>query len=188
MNARSLSLVALTLVSTAVVACSAEPASEEATELSSSAVTGPALRAVDVIVSAKKSGEDYEARAYPVDDVNGDGLVEYYRAPVFYVYVDGVNAAGEHVRHEWKAPRFMPYNNPAGALHDDGYKTVGFVTAGLSSISPMPAFSAFGAPSASGEPASSRMSFLKASKSPRISTQPAEPQPESSTFSGPAWM
>lgn len=91
-------------------------------------------RTVDITVSAKRTGETYEARAYPVDDVDGDGRTEYYRAPVFYVYIDGTNAAGVRERRVWKTPRFMPYNNPAGARHVSSYASVGFLTAGLSSV------------------------------------------------------
>lgn len=96
--------------------------------------TGAKLRAVDITVSAKKTGEIYEGRAYPIDDVDGDGRTELYKAPVYYVYLDGTDANGAKVHKEYRAPRFMPYNNPAGARHDNDYKTTGFVTAGLSSV------------------------------------------------------
>ena len=132
--ARSIAVVGSVLVSILAVACASSEADEGPVAGEASAATGVAFRAVDVTVSAKKTGENYEARAYPIDDVNGDGLTEYYRAPVFYVYVDGVNAAGQRERREWKAPRYMPYNNPAGARHDNDYRTVGFVTSGLSSV------------------------------------------------------
>jgi hypothetical protein len=101
---------------------------------SEAAETAASYRAVDVIVSAKTTGETYEARAYPIDDVNDDGLIEYYRAPVYYVYVAATDEHGIRETREWKAPRFMPYNNPAGERHDDEYKTNGFITAGLSSV------------------------------------------------------
>ena len=129
---RNLALVGALLLSVTAVACSAEPEGEDLGGTESAVSSG--LRNVDVIVSAKKTGESYEARAYPIDDVNDDGLIEYYKAPVYYVYVEGTDASGNHVRREWKAPRFMPYNNPAGARHDDEYKTNGFVTAGLSNV------------------------------------------------------
>lgn len=131
---RHLGLLGALLLSVSVVACAATPGSEEEMGGTESAVTGEGLRAVDVIVSARKSGESYEARAYPIDDVNADGLIELYKAPVYYVYVVGTNAAGVRERREWKAPRYMPYNNPAGERHDDEYRTVGFVTAGLSNV------------------------------------------------------
>lgn len=130
---RHLGLLGALLLSVSVVACAAAP-SEEDVGGTESATTGSSYRAVDVVISAKKTGESYEARAYPVDDVNDDGLIEYYRAPVYYVYVIGTNANGVREKREWKAPRYMPYNNPAGERHEDEYKTVGFVTAGLSNV------------------------------------------------------
>jgi hypothetical protein len=111
-------------------ACS--PAHESADD-QEGADTAAALRVVDVIVSAKRTGEFYEARSYPSDDFNGNGLTELYKAPLFFVHVDGVDGKGAHVRREWKAPRFMPYyNDPKDP--DTDYKTRGFVTAGLSSF------------------------------------------------------
>ncbi len=130
---RHLGLLGAVVLSITVVACATAPAQEEVggTE---SASTGSNFRAVDVVVSARKTGENYEARAYPVDDINDDGFIEYYKAPVYYVYVIGTNANGVREKREWKAPRYMPYNNPAGERHEDEYKTVGFVTAGLSNV------------------------------------------------------
>lgn len=133
---RTSGIIGCILVSLVAVACTA-PADEGDVTSSESAVTG--LRAVDVIVSAKRTGENYEARAYPVDDVNNDGFTEYYNAPVYYVYVEGTNAAGKRERREWKAPRYMPYNNPAGERYESSYKTKGFVTAGLSNVPRMAA-------------------------------------------------
>jgi hypothetical protein len=134
-NLRTVGVLGAAVVSIFAVACGAPDGSEEAQGDQTSALNGgEGLRSVDVTVSARKTGENYEARAYPIDDVDGDGRTEYYNAPVYYVYVDGVNAAGKRERREWKAPRFMPYNNPAGAQHDPDYKTVGFVTSGLSNV------------------------------------------------------
>jgi hypothetical protein len=124
-------LSALVLISLA--ACAASPDSE-AVDGSEAAATAARYRAVDVIVSAKQTGETYEARAYPIDDVNDDGLIEYYRAPVYYVYVSSTDANGIRETREWKAPRFMPYNNPAGKRHDYEYRENGFFTAGLTNI------------------------------------------------------
>lgn len=121
------------LLAVVAVACGgAEDGTDDAS--SAAAASASSLRAVDVIVTAKKTGESYEGRAYPIDDVDGDGRTELYAAPVYYVYVEGTDASGKHVRKEWKAPRFMPYNNPAGARHDNDYSTTGFVTAGLSQV------------------------------------------------------
>ena len=130
---RHIAALGALLLSFTAVACAETPESE-AVDGSEAAQTAGGYRAVDVIVSAKKSGENYEARAYPIDDVNDDGLIEYYKAPVYYVYVVGTNANGVREKREWKAPRFMPYNNPAGERHDNEYKTNGFITAGLSSV------------------------------------------------------
>src|SRR4051812_21538544 len=119
---RTYGLLSSLVLSFAVVACATASSTEEVSG-TESAATGASYRAVDVIVSAKKTGESYEARAYPIDDVNDDGLIEYYRAPVYYVHVVGTNASGVREKREWKAPRYMPYNNPAGERHDDEYKT-----------------------------------------------------------------
>jgi hypothetical protein len=97
------------------------------------AATAPTLRPVDIIVSAKRTGENYEARSYPNDDFDDNGQIELYNAPVFFVFIDGVDAAGNRVRREWKTPRYMPYyNDPANPVRE--YKTLGFVNAGLSSV------------------------------------------------------
>lgn len=132
---QKLLLLGCVALSTVAVACVAPP-SEDGEEMgeTDSAQTGSSFRPVDVIVSAKKTGESYEARAYPIDDVDQDGRIELYKAPVYNVYVDGINAEGRRERRTWKTPRFMPYNNPAGELHDDSYRTVGYVTAGLSNV------------------------------------------------------
>ncbi len=118
------------VISIFAVACGASSSDEDTGDSEGAASD---LRSVDVIVSAK-TGADYEARAYPVDDVDGNGRTELYKAPLFYIYVVGTDASGNKVRHEWKTPRYMPYNNPSGARHESSYKTVGFITAGLSSV------------------------------------------------------
>ncbi len=128
------------LVSVLAVACGGAGESEEAegsVESQEGAATGAAFRAVDIVVSAKRTGKNYEARSYPNDDLNGDGKTELYNAPLYYVYVDGVTREGVRVRREWQAPRYMPYyNNPASPDHH--YSTKGFVTAGLSSVPRQP--------------------------------------------------
>lgn len=131
---RHFGILGALLLSVSAVACAVTPQEEEELGGTERAATGSSYRAVDVVVSAKKTGENYEARAYPIDDVNDDGLIEYYKAPVYYVYVIGTNDDGVREKRAWKAPRYMPYNNPAGVRHDDDYKTVGFVTAGLSNV------------------------------------------------------
>jgi len=121
------------LVTSLAVAC-AGTADDDAANGDDQNATGASLRAVDITVSAKKTGEIYEGRAYPIDDVDNDGRTELYKAPVYFVYIDGTDATGAKVHKEYRAPRYMPYNNPAGARHDNDYKTTGFVTAGLSSV------------------------------------------------------
>ena len=120
------------LVTSLAIACGG--ASDDDADSQGGAATTSALRSVDITVSAKKTGEIYEGRAYPIDDVDGDGSTELYKAPVYFVYIDGIDATGAKVHKEYRAPRFMPYNNPVGARHDDDYKTNGFITAGLSSV------------------------------------------------------
>ncbi len=120
------------LVTSLAIACGS--ASDDDGDSQSGAATSSALRSVDITVSAKKTGETYEGRAYPIDDVDGDGRNELYKAPVYFVYIDGADATGAKVHKEYRAPRFMPYNSPVGARHDNDYKTTGFVTAGLSSV------------------------------------------------------
>jgi hypothetical protein len=124
------------LVSLLGAACAVSDESVDNQE--GAATTAPqTLRAVDITVSAQRTGENYEARSYPSDDFNGNGLIELYNAPVYFVYVDGVNRDGVRTRREWKSPRYMPYyNDPADP--DTGHSTRGFVTAGLSSVPRQP--------------------------------------------------
>jgi hypothetical protein len=91
------------------------------------------LRVVDVVVSNKLTGESYEAKSYPNWDHDGDGRYEFYKTPIYYVYIDGTNAAGTRERRIWKAPRFMPYWNDPKAP-DPHYKTLGFVNSGLTYV------------------------------------------------------
>ena len=122
------------LVTSLAIACGGATDDADDGDSQSGAATTSTLRAVDITVSAKKTGETYEGRAYPIDDVDGDGRTELYKAPVYFVYIDGTDASGAKVHKEYRAPRFMPYNNPVGARHDADYKTTGFLTAGLSSV------------------------------------------------------
>lgn len=91
------------------------------------------LRVVDVVVSNKRTGEDYEAKSYPNWDHNNDGLYEFYKTPVYYVYIDGTSDAGARERRTWKAPRFMPYWNDPKAP-DPHYKSHGFTNSGLTYV------------------------------------------------------
>lgn len=130
---RILGLVGGLLVAVMAVGCASTTDGEDAQDQEGAASTS-SLRAVDITVSARKTGENYEGRAYPVDDVDEDGRTELYNAPVYYVYIDGTDASGKRVRKEYKAPRYMPYNNPAGPRYHSDYSTKGFVTAGLSNV------------------------------------------------------
>ena len=91
------------------------------------------LRAVDVVVSNKRTGESYEAKSYPCLDHDGDGLAEFYNTPVFYVYIDGISNTGARDRRIWKAPRFMPFWNDPKAPSPH-YKARGFINSGLSYV------------------------------------------------------
>src|SRR5688572_19432300 len=96
-------------VSVVVVACGEDPDVKDPLE---SEATGAAFRPVDIIVTGKTSAT-YEARSYPNDDFNADGLVELYTTPVYDVIVEGTNAAGARERRSWQGLRFMPfYNDP----------------------------------------------------------------------------
>lgn len=90
-----------------------------------------AARMVTITLTKKIVGQ-YEARSYPDDDFNNDGLIELYNVPVYEVLIDGTDDAGKAVRKVHMAPRFMPYyNDPANP--DPHYRTKGWTNAGLSS-------------------------------------------------------
>jgi hypothetical protein len=73
----------------------------------------------------------YEARSYPDDDRDNNGLWELYKVPVYEVLVAGADGAGAATAYKHQAPRFMPYfNDPAKPDHH--YSTKGWVNAGLS--------------------------------------------------------
>lgn len=84
-----------------------------------------------VITLTDRIVDYYEARSYPDDDRNNDGLWELYRVPVYKILVAGIDDAGSAATAEHQAPRFMPYyNDPANP--DPHYATKGWVNAGLS--------------------------------------------------------
>jgi len=90
-----------------------------------------AARRVTITLTNRISGQ-YEARSYPDDDIDNDGLIELYTVPVYEVLIDGTDDAGNAVRHTHQAPRFMPYYNDP-AKPDPHYTTRGWTNAGLSS-------------------------------------------------------
>jgi hypothetical protein len=99
------------------------------------------LRAVDITVSSSTTDETYEARPYPHSDINGDGVRDLYRVPVYRVFIDGTDANGVKQRREWTALRFMPYfNDPKDPV--SAYKTRGWVNSGLGFVGrkPVPQF------------------------------------------------
>lgn len=73
---------------------------------------------------------EYEARSYPHDDRNGNGLLELYRVPVYEVFVSGF-FNGKEVVFRHIAPRFMPYWNNPRKPHPH-YTHRGWLNAGLS--------------------------------------------------------
>jgi len=112
----------------ALTACAAST-NEDQGGASEGAVTN-GLRAVDIIVSAQIAPETYEARSYPTDDQDRDGRIEFYRVPIYKVFIDGTDAQGVRQRREWNGLRFMPYlNDPSRP--NRSYKTMGWVNAGL---------------------------------------------------------
>ena len=89
-----------------------------------------AIRKVKIIISNDIVGR-YEARSYPHDDFNGNGLTELYEVDVYRILVEGLDDTNTNQSYEFMAPRFMPYwNNPTSP--DPHYKTKGWVNAGLS--------------------------------------------------------
>ena len=71
----------------------------------------------------------YLARSYPDDDYNDNGLIELYKVPVYYTYIEGTNDENTSIKKTWKVLRFMPYWNPVGS--NSSYKTKGWINAGI---------------------------------------------------------
>ncbi|MCI0462577.1 MAG: hypothetical protein L0Z62_36975 [Gemmataceae bacterium] len=89
-----------------------------------------AARKVTITLTSKIV-DYYEARSYPDDDRNNDGLWELYKVPVYEILVEGTDDAGNATTYKHQAPRFMPYyNDPANP--DAHYSSRGWVNAGLS--------------------------------------------------------
>jgi hypothetical protein len=84
---------------------------------------------VEIIVTNIVVGS-YEARSYPDDEEDADGLTPLYKVPVHKILVQGADANNNNKVFEFMAPRFMPYfNNPEQP--DTDYTTKGWVNSGL---------------------------------------------------------
>lgn len=87
------------------------------------------MRTVTISVSNQTTGDTYLARSYPHDDIDGNGKIELYRTPVYYLHISA-KVKGKLTTNTWKALRFMPYyNNPKSPSYK--YKARGFISAGL---------------------------------------------------------
>src|SRR5262245_51291186 len=89
-----------------------------------------AARKVTITLTSRIVGS-YEARSYPDDDRDNNGLWELYKVPVYEILVAGTDDAGTATTYKHQAPRFMPYfNDPAKP--DPHYSSRGWLNAGLS--------------------------------------------------------
>jgi hypothetical protein len=92
------------------------------------------LRKVLITISSIITNDTYYARSYPEDDIDGNGLIELYKTPVYKVFLEVLKnprrKTGEKPI-EWKALRYMPYWNDPRSPYKK-YKARGWVTAGLS--------------------------------------------------------
>ena len=87
-------------------------------------------RQVEIVVTNIAVG-NYEARAYPHDETDANGLTPLYRVPVYKILVKGTDTNNKNKVFEFMAPRFMPYyNNPQRP--NSHYTTKGWVNSGLS--------------------------------------------------------
>ena len=88
------------------------------------------LREVLITVSNQEVPNiTYLAKSYPNRDYNNNGLIELYKVPIYYTYIEGTNDKNNSVKKTWQALRFMPYWNPKGSK--TGYKTEGWINAGI---------------------------------------------------------
>ena len=86
-------------------------------------------RKVTITVTNKIVG-NYEARSYPDDDIDNDGLVELYEVPVFEILIEGLDDSKNARTIKHQAPRFMPFwNDPREP--SEHYKARGWLNAGL---------------------------------------------------------
>jgi len=86
------------------------------------------LNEILITISNTETSDVYYAKSYPDWDFNDNWLMEFYKVPVFKIFIE--NSTTKKV---WKGLRFMPYWNDPKKL-DKHYKQQGWVTAGLSSI------------------------------------------------------
>jgi len=92
------------------------------------------LRNVLITISNIITNDTYYARSYPHDDIDGNGLIELYKTPVYKVFLEVLKhpkQKREKEPIEWKALRYMPYWNDPRSPYKK-YKARGWVTAGLS--------------------------------------------------------
>jgi hypothetical protein len=86
-----------------------------------------ASRQTDITVT-NKIVEYYEARSYPSEQCDKNGLYNLYKVPVYEIVV---SVDGGSVTKKFMAPRFMPYyNDPKNP--DKHYSAIGWVNSGLS--------------------------------------------------------
>jgi hypothetical protein len=90
-----------------------------------------AARQVTITLTSKVVGH-YEARSYPDDDYNNDGMWELYSVPVHEILVTGTEDDGTASTYTHQGPRFMPFFNDTAAP-EGSYKSRGWINAGLSS-------------------------------------------------------
>lgn len=87
------------------------------------------IREVVVVLTNNITGT-YEARSYPNDDYDGNGMIELYEVDVYEILIKGADENGNSIVKKWEAPRFMPYwNSPQDP--DPHYKHLGWINAGL---------------------------------------------------------
>ncbi|MBO7587474.1 MAG: hypothetical protein J6T13_09925 [Bacteroidales bacterium] len=85
------------------------------------------IREVVVVLTNNITGT-YEARSYPNDDYDGNGMIELYEVDVYEILIKGADENGNSIVKKWEAPRFMPYwNSPQDP--DPHYKNRGGNTA-----------------------------------------------------------
>ncbi|MCD2425527.1 hypothetical protein LQ567_22275 [Niabella pedocola] len=91
-------------------------------------------RTVNIIVTNNTTGDHYIGRSYPDSDYDNNGKTEYYKIPVYYVHLEGMDSSNKKVTLKWKALRFMPYwNDPKQP--DKRYRHRGWVNSGKHKVS-----------------------------------------------------
>ena len=64
------------------------------------------IREVVVVLTNNITGT-YEARSYPNDDYDGNGMIELYEFDVYEILIKGADENGNSIVKKWEAPRFM---------------------------------------------------------------------------------